>query len=68
MAQKARTVIHRVMTRAVALELTLRNPVASVEVPRAQKREIVFLTAEQLRVLLDAAVVSATALRRSPCS
>jgi integrase len=56
MAAKARTVLHRVMARAVALELAPRNPVQHVEVPRVTKREMSFLTSGQLERLFAKAV------------
>jgi len=55
MAGKARTLLHRVFRRAVALELTERNPVAAVEAPRAPKHEMQFFTATQLAKLFEAA-------------
>ncbi len=55
MAVKARTVLHRVMARAVALEVASRNPVDNVEVPRAPRRVMKFLDAVQLQALFKAA-------------
>jgi integrase len=55
MAGKARTLLHRIFQRAVALELTIRNPVAAVEAPRAPKHEMQFFTAAQLAKLFEAA-------------
>ena len=55
MAGKARTLLHRIFQRAVALELTVRNPVAAVEAPRAPKHEMRFFTAAQLAKLFKAA-------------
>lgn len=56
MAAKARTVLHRFMTRAVALEIASRNPVQHIEVPRVERREMAFLTSKQLSQLFEAAV------------
>jgi integrase len=55
MAAKARTLLHRVFRRAVALELAVRNPVAAVEAPKAARREMQFFTAAQLATLFKAA-------------
>ncbi len=55
MAAKTRTLLHRVFQRAVALEITARNPVAAVEAPTHEKAPMQFLDAEQVRALLDAA-------------
>jgi integrase len=57
MAGKARTLMHRIFRRAVALELAVRNPASAVEAPRAAKREMQFFTAEQLAQLFKAAKV-----------
>jgi len=55
MAAKVRTILNRVMVRAVALEIAPRNPVANVQVPRFEKREMSFLTSAQLAKLFAAA-------------
>ena len=55
MAGKARRLLHRIFQRAVALELTVRNPVAAVEAPRAPKHEMRVFTAAQLAKLFKAA-------------
>jgi integrase len=55
MAGKARTLLHRVFRRAVALELTVRNPVAAIEAPKVARREMQFFNAAQLATLFKAA-------------
>ncbi|MBD5634975.1 MAG: site-specific integrase [Candidatus Eremiobacteraeota bacterium] len=55
MASKSRTVLHRIMARAVALEIASRNPVTPVAVPRVDKRPMAFLDSEQLTKLFAAA-------------
>ncbi|NNM92086.1 MAG: site-specific integrase [Candidatus Eremiobacteraeota bacterium] len=55
MAGKTRTLLHGVFERAVALDITARNPVAKVKAPKYEKAPMQFLDAEQVRALLDAA-------------
>jgi integrase len=55
MAARVRTILHRVMARAQAMELVHRNPVTATEAPRSIRREAKFLTAEQMYTLFDAA-------------
>ena len=54
-AGKARTLLHRVFRRAVALEKAARNPVSAIEAPRVPKKEMAFLDAAQVAQLFEAA-------------
>ncbi len=54
-AGKARTLLHRVFRRAVALEKAARNPVSAIEAPHMPKKEMAFLDAAQVAQLFEAA-------------
>jgi integrase len=47
--------VHRALRQAVRWQLLARNPAADLELPTVPKSEMVTLTREQARVLLDAA-------------
>ena len=55
MRQHVHALLHRALGQAVRLKLIRENPVAVVDRPRARRREIRSLTADEVRALLRAA-------------